>query len=337
MAVRGEERRLPAAVRHVLEQDYPPGIELVLAVGPSKDRTREIVGQLAATDPRITVVDNPAGEIPVGLNLAIAAARHPVIVRVDARSLLPPGYLRTAVQVMRETGAVNVGGYRAAEGVTAFQQAVAWAMTSPAGVGPARYQTGGAPGPCDSVYLGAFRRDALDQAGGYRETYLRAEDWELNLRIRRAGGLIWFHPALAVTYRPRENLRALASQYWHYGRWRRVVAREHAGTINARYLAPPAVTLAVTAGTAAGLTGAIVQSPALLAAGLAVPALYAAGILAVTVTAARELPGRALALLPAVLATMHLCWGAGFLTSPRGLTSPQQGPDYPASAANASI
>jgi len=322
MAVRGEERRLPAAVRHVLDQDYPAGIELVLAVGPSRDRTREVAGQLAAADSRVAVLDNPTGEIPVGLNLAVAASRHPVIVRADARSLLPAGYVRTAVQVLRETGAVNAGGYRAAQGVTAFQQAVAWAMTSPAGVGPARYQTGGEPGPCDSVYLGAFRREALIEAGGYREGYLRAEDWELNLRIRRAGGLIWFHPALKVTYRPREGLRALAAQYWHYGRWRRVVAREHPGTINARYLAPPAVTVAVTAGTLAGLAGVISGSPVLLAAGFAVPALYIAGILTVTTTAAREISRRAQAWLPAALITMHMSWGAGFLASPRGLAGP---------------
>lgn len=122
----------------------------------------------------------------------------------------------------------------------------------------------------------------------------------------RPGGLIWFHPALGVTYRRPEGLRALASQYWHYGRWRRVVAREHAGTVNARYLAPPAAALAFTAGTLAGLVGVITGSPVLLAAGFAVPALYIAGILAVTATAARALPRRALAWLPAALITMHL-------------------------------
>jgi hypothetical protein len=324
MAARGEERRLPAAVSHILDQDYPAPIELVLAIGPSRDRTRELARQLADADTRITVLDNPAGEIPAGLNLAIAASSYPVIIRADARSLLPASYVRTAVQILNETGAANVGGYRAAQGFTWFQQAVAWAMTSPAGVGPARYQTGGEPGPCDSVYLGVFRRDALVQADGYRESYLRAEDWELNLRIRRAGGLIWFHPALGVTYRPREGLRALASQYWHYGRWRHVVAREHAGTINARYLAPPAVTLTVTAGIVAGLAGAATGTAVLAAAGFAVPVLYLAGVASVTATA-RSLPWRARAWLPAVLITMHLSWGAGYLTSPRGLAGPPLG------------
>src|SRR5207247_2275887 len=83
-------------------------------------------------------------------------------------------------------------------------------MTSPAGVGSARFHTGGRAGPADSVYLGVYRRAALEQVGGYDEGYLRAEDWEMNHRIRQAGGLIWFQPGLRVTYRPRATLAALA-------------------------------------------------------------------------------------------------------------------------------
>ena len=137
MPVRNEERHLAESVRHVLGQDYPGELELVLAVGPSADRTEEIARELAAADPRVTVVANPSGKIPAALNAAVSAARHAVIARVDGHALLPPGYLRTAVATLTETGAADVGGVMAAEGVTAFQQAVAWGMTSKAGVGSA--------------------------------------------------------------------------------------------------------------------------------------------------------------------------------------------------------
>src|SRR5438270_1915467 len=40
MPVRNEERHLAESVRHVLGQDYPGPLELVLAVGPSADRNR---------------------------------------------------------------------------------------------------------------------------------------------------------------------------------------------------------------------------------------------------------------------------------------------------------
>jgi hypothetical protein len=326
MPVRDEELNLAESVASVLGQDYQGDLEVVLAIGPSRDRTLELSRELAATDPRITLVPNPAGHIPCAVNAALKASRHSLVARLDGHSVLPPGYLRAAVRELQQTGADNVGGIMAAQGVTAFQQAVAWAMTSPFGVGAARFHTGGRPGPVDTVYLGVYRRAAIERVGGYDETYLRAEDWELNHRIRLAGGLIWFQPQLRVTYRPRASVRALARQYFHYGRWRRVIARQHSGTINPRYLAPPAAVLVMVAGLLGGLAGlgwlvdgAAGLGPTLAACGFAIPALYAAGIVAVAAAATRQLRLGVAARLPAALATMHIAWGLGFLTSPRSL------------------
>jgi len=227
--------------------------------------------------------------------------------------------------VLARTGAADVGGVMAAEGVSPFEQAVAWGMTSKAGVGSAGWHTGGQAGPADSVYLGVYRREAIEQAGGWDEEMLRAEDWELNYRIRAGGGLVWFAPELRVTYRPRASLRALGSQYFHYGRWRRVVMREHRETASLRYLAPPAATALVAVGLLAGLAGLAglaVGAPAAvswLAAGLVIPATYLAGVTAVCVALSRGVPAAIRARLPLVLGVMHMCWGAGFLTSPRGL------------------
>jgi succinoglycan biosynthesis protein ExoA len=322
MPVRNEERHLAEAVRHVLAQDYPGPIELLLGVGPSADRTEPIARDLAAADPRITVVANPSGRIPAALNAAVRAARHHIIARVDGHALLPPGYLRTAVAALAETGAADVGGVMAAEGVTPFQQAVAWGMTSKAGVGSAAFHTGGGAGPTLSVYLGVYRRVAIEQAGGWDEEMLRAEDWELNYRIRAGGGVIWFIPELHVTYRPRENVRALGAQYFHYGRWRRVIVREHPETASFRYLAPPGAAALVGAGLLAGLAGLAgiaAGAPAVvgwLTAGLVIPLVYLAGITAVSAVLSRGVPAPIRARLPLALGVMHLGWGAGFLTSP---------------------
>ncbi len=325
MPVRNEERHLAESVRHVLGQDYQGELELVLAVGPSADRTEQIARDLAAAEPRVTVVTNPAGKIPAALNAAVRAARHAVIARVDGHALLPPGYLRTAVAVLAATGAADVGGVMAAQGVTTFQRAVAWAMTSKAGVGSAAFHTGGGAGPVDSVYLGVYHREAIEQAGGYDEEMLRAEDWDLNYRIRAHGRQIWFTPELRVIYRPRASVPALARQYFHYGRWRRVVIREHPETASFRYLAPPAAAglaaLGLVAGVA-GLAGIVAGGPPgvrWLAAGFVIPVTYLAGITVVGVVLARGVPASVRARVPLVLGVMHMCWGAGFLTSPRTL------------------
>ncbi|MEW9527090.1 glycosyltransferase family 2 protein [Microbispora sp. NPDC049125] len=310
MPVLNEERHLRDAVRQVLEQDYDGPLEVVLSVGPSQDRTQEVADAIAAEDPRVVVVPNPTGRTPNALNAAIAASRNPIVARVDGHALLPPDYVRTAVETLEQTGADNVGGIMAAEGVTPFEQAVACAMTSRIGVGNAAFHTGGQAGPADTVYLGVFRREALDRVGGYDEHFLRAQDWEMNHRIRETGGLVWFQPRMRVSYRPRSTVKALAKQYFHYGRWRRVVARTHEGTINLRYLAPPAAVAAIVAG--------LVVSPFFWP-GLLIPGAYVAGILAGSVLTGRSLPPAALLRLPVAYATMHMSWGTGFLTSPRRL------------------
>ncbi|WP_279240127.1 glycosyltransferase family 2 protein [Streptomyces sp. 891-h] len=311
MPVLNEERHLRSSVRHILQQRYEGELEVVIALGPSTDRTDEIAAELAAEDPRVHTVPNPTGRTPAGLNAAIKASRHPVVVRVDGHGMLSADYIATAVRLLEETGAANVGGIMHAEGENAWEQAVAAAMTSKIGVGNAAFHTGGTAGEAETVYLGVFRREVLEQQGGYNEEFIRAQDWELNFRIREAGGLIWFSPELRVSYRPRPSVRALAKQYRNYGRWRHVVARYHAGSINLRYLAPPVAVCAIAAGL---VVGAAVTPWA-----LAVPGGYLAAIVAGSLPAGRGLPLKARAQIPVALATMHMSWGWGFLTSPKKL------------------
>ena len=210
---------------------------------------------------------------------------------------------------MQSSDAVNVGGIMAAVGKTRFEDAVARAMRSPIGVGGARFHIGGTAGPADTVYLGVFKKSALIAAGGYDERFIRAQDWELNFRLREAGGTIWFDPRLAVIYRPRPNLKALAKQYFEYGRWRRAVTRHHKGTVNYRYLAPPLAIVTIALSLLLGIS----LHPLFL-----IPALgYASAIFIASLFIGKSWSERIT--LPAVLTTMHLSWGIGFLTSPAHL------------------
>ena len=307
LPVLNEERHLAGAVTSVLAQDYPGPLEIVLALGPSNDRTDEVAAGLAAADPRVRTVRNPTGRTPQGLNLAIGASRYPVVARVDGHAQLPADYLRTCVELLERTGADNVGGLMWAEGVTDVEKAIARAMTSKLGVGNARFHVGGEEGPAETVYLGVFRREALDRVGGYDEVFARAQDWEMNYRIRSTGGLVWFSPALRVTYRPRPSLGALARQYFHYGRWRREVMRRHPDSVNLRYLAPPTALVGFTGGLIAGVAG--LHWAFVLPAGYLV--LVTGGAFAIS----SGLPWRSRLTLPVVLMTMHGAWGAGFLSA----------------------
>ncbi|HWJ53128.1 MAG TPA: glycosyltransferase family 2 protein, partial [Propionibacteriaceae bacterium] len=256
MPVRNEELHLAAAVGKVLDQNYPGELEVILAVGPSTDRTAEIAGELAAADRRVRLVDNPAARTPHALNLGVAAARHSIVVRVDGHGELTEGYLRRAVELLAETGADNVGGVMDARGTTPFEEAVAAAYTTKLGLGGAAFHLASSPaGEAETVFLGAFRKEAILAVGGFDESMFRAQDWELNYRLRRSGRRIWFSPELRVTYRPRSTFRELVAQMYGTGKWRREVVRRHRETANLRYLAPPLALVGMAGGTVLGLLG----------------------------------------------------------------------------------
>jgi len=309
LPVLNEEAHLAESVTAILSQDYIGSFEIILALGPSRDQTNVIAEKLAARDSRVKIVTNPSGKTAAGLNLAIAASESPVIVRVDGHAKIPDNYLSLAVSILRESGAVNVGGVMAAEGVTKFEVAVSRAMRSPLGVGASRFHTGGNAGEVDTVYLGAFRREAINAVGGFDERYTRAQDWELNHRLRKNGGKIYFDPRLQVTYRPRPSIRKLAKQYFQYGRWRRVVSRSHPGTVNLRYLAPPFTLLGTFTSVFLGL---LIHPYFLLPA-----AIYGVFLLTSSILIAKS--AREFILLLAIIPTMHFAWGAGYVSSTKTL------------------
>jgi glycosyltransferase involved in cell wall biosynthesis len=305
------------AIRTVLAQDYAGEKEVVLALGPSTDGTTELVEAIAAGDPRISTVRNPAAAIPVGMNRALEVAKHPIIVRIDAHSEPSPDYTRRAVAALERTGAGNVGGIQQARGKARFQRAVARAYNSRFGLGGGAYHGGGEEGPAESAYLGVFRRAVLDEVGGYDESLRRGEDWELNLRIRRAGHKVWFDPTLIVTYWPRENLRKLVRQFLATGIWRGELVRRHGGRNPVRFFIPPALLLSIVASlVVAGLqlTGVLSGITALAACVVYLGPIAYAFLLVLLMFTPDGGPtwGDRVRFL-VVLPTMHLAWGAGFL------------------------
>ena len=317
MPVLNEELYLADAVAAIIGQNYPGNLRIVLAIGPSSDNTMQVAKDLASRDPQIVVVDNPTGRTPDGLNHAIAATVEEIIVRVDAHCELSAGYIEKAIETLQRTGADNVGGIMGAVGQTPFERAVAAAMTSPLGVGAASFHVGGDEGPAETVYLGVFKRSALERVGGYDTKFTRAQDWEMNFRIRSTGGQVWFNPDLFVTYRPRRNVRALAKQYFEYGSWRREVMRQHPetrkGASALRYFAPPLAVAGSLLGAILGVIGLVTGSH-VLTWGFIAPLGYIA-ITALSSLTLLKQAGDGAKFLPVVLSTMQLSWGTGFLTS----------------------
>lgn len=301
--VLNEQNHLAAAVKSVLGQKYSGDIEVLLALGPSRDNTNQVAAELAKADKRIRLIDNPRGLTTVGLNEAVRQSKHSIIVRIDAHSEPAPGYLEKGIKILVAKKADLLGGIMDAKGTSAFQKAVAWAYTSRFGIGGAKFHVGGNEGEAESAYLGIFQKSALERVGGYDESIVRGEDWDLAQRIKKTGGLVWFSPELKVTYWPRGTWSKLSKQFLSTGVWRGDLTRRNASGASLRYWIPPL------------LVGALAMGFYWLAAGywfgILPAAIYLLGV-AFLASTAQSLSLKSRVALLIALPTMHLSWGIGF-------------------------
>ncbi|MFI5276282.1 MAG: glycosyltransferase family 2 protein [Ktedonobacterales bacterium] len=309
MPVRNEEAFIARSLGAVLSQRYPTDrLEVLIADGQSDDRTREIIASLPGAE-RVRVIENPRRRQAIGLNLALRQAHGDIIVRVDGHTIIAPDYVRQCVHALSESGAVNVGGRMEPRGETPMGRAIAVAGGSRFGV-PTAFHVSETSQFTDTVYLGAWRRDALLAVGGFDERLRVNEDYELNHRLRRAGGRVYLSPAIRSTYYGRQTLGALARQYFAYGADRTNTLKLHPDSLKPRQLVAPTFVFALLFGGAlATLNGAarVIWGATL--------ALYALVNLSASARIARR-SGRAgwrlLPRLPLVFVTMHVAWGLGF-------------------------
>jgi glycosyltransferase involved in cell wall biosynthesis len=299
-----EERYIEACLDSVLAQDYPADrLEILVADGGSRDRTRELVAQVAARDGRVVLVDNPGRLQTAGMNEVIRRARGDVIVRMDVHCEYARDYVRRCVEVLARTGADNVGGAQRAHATTRFQRALCAALQSPLGVGGASYRSADNEGFVDTVFLGAFLRRVFETVGLYDPGAITNEDAELNQRIHDGGGTVYLSPEIVVHYHPRASFRALAKQYYRYGRGRARTLLKHRRLLSIR----PVLPAAMVAGGAALVATSALQPVTPLAFGA-----YAA----LTGLEAVRVGWRAgLALIPTVWAifpVLHVAHGVGF-------------------------
>lgn len=315
MPVLNEVDHVEAAVRSLINQDYPGDFEVVLALGPSVDGTNEILKALALAEPRLQLIENTLGSTPGGLNAAIRVSRHPIVVRVDAHSVLPVEYTRIAVETLLRTGADNVGGIMLAAGQSPFERAVAHAYGSRIGLGGTPHHVGGTEGPAETAYLGVFQRHRLIAVGLFDENIKRGQDWELNRRLRASGGTVWFTPRLTVLYRPRSSLSALIRQFVATGIWRGELSRRFPRSNSLRYFVPPITVIGVTIGLVLGALGVLERGETLswLTALLVIPGTYFGAVVAASIGVIRTDGFRAARWFLVVLPCIHFGWGVGFL------------------------
>ena len=309
-----EAATIASLLEAIRRQSHPlDDIEVVIADGMSDDGTRARIAEFAAahSDLKVRMVDNPRRIIPAALNRAVEAARGEVIIRMDAHSIPARDYVARCLEVLEEAVAANVGGVWdiQAGADTWIARGIAAAAAHPLGAGGARYRIGGEAGPVETVPFGAFRREWHERVGKFDETLLTNEDYEYNVRIHEAGGMVWFDPRIRSTYLARPTLAALARQYARYGYWKARMLRRYPGTLKPRQGIPALFVSSLLL----LLVASIFAPVARLLLGVEL-GLYLAVILGAA--AGQAWRKRSLGLLisfPLALWTMHLAWGSAFL------------------------
>jgi glycosyltransferase involved in cell wall biosynthesis len=310
-----EEDHLRDAAARMRAQRYDGIVELLFIDGGSQDKSRDILAELAEADTRIRVLDNPARRTPQALNIGLRAATGDVICRMDAHTHYPDGYLQTGVERLLRGDAVSVSGPQIAVGRGTWSRRVALALTTPLGVGEARFRLGADDEfEVDTGFTGMWLRATLEAQGGWDEEWLIDQDHELAVRLTAAGGVHICVPSMAAEYIPRNSLKGLGRQYWWYGFYKVKTVLRHPDSMRPSHLLPPGL---------AATTVAAVATPrplrTLARAGLA---LYALALGQATVRMRGKAPAAEVASLPAVFATMHLSYGFGALWGMRRMGVP---------------
>ena len=311
---RNEEATIGKLLEAIARQTVPlSSLEVIVVDGMSTDGTKHAIREFSERHAEISLrlVENPAKTIPAALNVGIGQAKGEVVVRLDAHSVPQEDYLENCLSVLRQSGAANAGGLWVIKpsDESWIARSIAVAASHPLGAGDARYRIGGQAGEVETIPFGAYPKEWLDRVGPFNESLLTNEDYEYNLRLRQAGGMIWFDPRIRSDYFSRPNLGSLLRQYGRYGYWKARMLRLHPQSIRWRQTVAP---LFVITALILLLAGLIQPMAWILLSGVLL--IYLAFMLMAGVAAGILKRDARLAIgVPAALVAMHLSWGGAFL------------------------
>lgn len=287
--------------------------EIIVADGGSTDRTLEILAGISK-EAGIRVIHNPDRIQSAGVNLAARVANPTAkyLIRIDAHAVYDPGFVDRVARSLTETGAASVVVpliTRPLDGAKGFVWAVTLAQRSKLGNGGSAHRLESTPAQwVDHGHHAGFDIEFFRSIGGYDESFATNEDAEYDVRVLKAGGRIWFEPSAKVWYSPRETARALAKQYFRYGKGRASTILKHRLRPKPRQMFPVAALVA----NLAAVIGTFVWTPTLI-----VPAVYFTACFVATIFERKAMGVKDTGYIDeeatCALMIMHLCWGAGFV------------------------
>lgn len=303
-----EAPHIEQCIRSLMSGDpWLQQVPLIVADGGSTDGTVEIVKRLMAEFSNLRLIHNKRRLQAAAMNLAVtqyASDDTRYVVRCDAHSIFPAGFIRSVASSLARTGAASVVIPMDALGETCFQKANAWIVDTPLGSGGSAHRGGKLSGYVDHGHHAGFDLSVFRSVGGYDEGFSHNEDAEYDERVTQAGGRIFLDATIRKVYFPRSSVPALARQYYNYGKGRARTIRKHGKRPKVRQLLPVLALL----GSLAGLLVA-----PLLPIGLLLPIGYLLILACASVFMFLSKKSLCGLLTGIASGTMHMSWAAGFI------------------------
>ena len=220
-----EEKYLPSLLQDILEQTYPhEKTEVVFVDSMSEDATAKWMREFQEMNKEdylgIQMIQNPGRIQSCGWNEAILHFTTDVLIRVDAHSHIPADFIEKNVENLK-SGEMVSGGVRPArtEGDGAWQKTLLLAEESMFGSSVSSVRRKGERAYVKSFFHGAYRREVLEEVGGFREDLGRTEDNEFHYRIRKHGFRLCMSPDIISYQYIRPTLRRMCRQKAGNGYW----------------------------------------------------------------------------------------------------------------------
>jgi cellulose synthase/poly-beta-1,6-N-acetylglucosamine synthase-like glycosyltransferase len=297
----------------VIAARYPRDrLEVLVIDGMSEDGTHDIIKHRLKGYGFVRLLSNPRRITPAALNLGIFQSKGDIIVRIDAHSRISPSYITQCVAALEKYQVDNVGGNMVTlpGGTGVISRAIALSLKHWFGVGNSFRRNTSYCGEVDTVFGGCYRRETFERVGLFNEDLPRSQDYEFNVRLRRAGGKILLVPEIVAYYFACPSFCKFWRKNFEDGLWAVVpFAKSKVVPVSTRHLIPLAFVL--------GLILSIVVSIA-NPTGVWLLATIAGAYLAVTVfvsagTTLSERDARYFFVMPAVFANRHFAYGLGSL------------------------
>ena len=245
MPVLNEEKTIQKCLDSLFSLEYPAEkIEVVIARGPSKDTTNALLEEYAKNKKNIVLLDNPTGNTSIGRNICITHATGEMIMNYSGHVIAEKNLLvELAVRLQNlPAEVVAVGCSNLSPGKQNFVGEVSGAAFL-SFMGGRNFFSQNAVFPeeryTDHLSFSCYRKEVVEKVGGFDPVFWCGQDYELDIRLRKAGYKILYTPKTRVYHFKRDSVRSLWRQMYRYGIARANMVKKHPDTLKFFHLLGP--------------------------------------------------------------------------------------------------